>query len=399
MLLKCLRFWLHLCSRQFFFDLFNLMCGLLMKSRVIIIGAGFGGITAAKQLCATDCEITIIDKTNHHLFQPLLYQVATAGLSPADIAMPIRAIFSGHSNVHVIMDEVLFIDKINATVNLKDITLSYDYLICAPGARHTYFGKDQWAAYAPGLKTLSDALTIREKMLSAFEHAENETNPEAKRAYLTFVVIGGGPTGVEMAGAIAEIAKQILEKDFNTIDPKDVRVFLVEAGERLLPAFTNKLSAYTVKTLHSMGVTVLLKTVAENINEDGVQLNKEFFSSKNVIWAAGNLASPLLKTLDTPLDRVGRAVVNPDLSLPGSPNIFVIGDAAVSVQKNGDPVPGVAPAAMQQGRYVGKLIANRALPVEQRKPFAYLDKGSLATIGRAKAVAQLWGLQFTGFFA
>ncbi len=369
-----------------------------MKQKVIIVGAGFGGISAAKELCDSNCDIVIIDKTNHHLFQPLLYQVATAGLSPADIAMPVRAIFTGYDNVHVIMEEVLSIDTANSSVILQEQSQQYDFLIVATGARHTYFGKDNWETDAPGLKTLNDALLIREKMLYAFEKAEILPDGEEKRSYLTFAIIGGGPTGVEMAGSIAEIAKQILEKDFNNIDPQSVKILLIEAGSRLLPMYSEQQADYTKEVLTQMGVTVLLKAMAEEIDQNSVKISGETVPTKNVIWAAGNAASPLLKCLEIPLDRAGRALVNADLSIPGNENIFVIGDASAVTMNENELVPGVAPAAMQEGRYVGKAIKNR-MEGKLSKPFKYVDKGSMATIGRAKAVANIWGLKFTGFFA
>ena len=368
------------------------------RKKVVIIGGGFGGLQAALKLRGARVDVTIIDKKNHHLFQPLLYQVASAALSPADIATPLRSIFADIENIRVLMSEVTAVDKTKNEVHTSNgDTYPFDYLILAPGARHSYFGNDQWEPMAPGLKTLRDALHTRENILLSFEKAERLNNTEEAEKYLNFVIIGGGPTGVEMAGAIAEIAHQTMFKNFRNIDPSKSNIYLVEAAPRILPPFFESLSKSATKTLKKMGVKVLTKTLVTNITPDGVETKNGFIPSQNVIWAAGNAASPLLKTLDTELDRSGRAVVGPDLSIPGHSNIFVIGDAACFME-GGKPLPAVAPTAMQQGRYVGKLI-RRAKKTEKRKPFKYFDKGNLATIGSLKAVGSFGKLKFTGIVA
>lgn len=369
-----------------------------MKKKIVIIGAGFGGLTAAKNLAETDFEITLIDKTNHHLFQPLLYQVATAALSPADIAVPIRSLLSDYKNIKVILDEVISIDKKNHIVNLRNSQLEFDYLIVAVGARHSYFGKNEWEKIAPGLKTLTDALVIREKIIEALELAEKETNPELMKKYLTFVIVGGGPTGVELAGAIAEIAKETMIKDYKNFKPEDTKVILIEAADRVLPSFDRKLSEQAKEDLEKMGVEVKLNTKVENISEDGVLTNQGFIKSKTIIWAAGNQASPLLSSLNVETDRAGRVIVNKDCSIPGNPEIFVIGDAAHFEEENGKVLPGVAQVAIQQGRFVAEVIKNE-IPTEKRPVFKYKDKGTMATIGKAKAVAEIKGLKLSGVIA
>ncbi len=368
------------------------------KKNVIIVGGGFGGLLAAKEFRDTNFDVTIIDKTNHHLFQPLLYQVAAAALSPADIAIPIRSVFSDQKNIKVILAEVISVDKEKRTVKLTNSELSFDYLILSPGARHSYFGNDNWEKYAPGLKTLSDALKIRELILNSLEAAEKEPDAHRRKKYLTFVVIGGGPTGVELAGAIAEIAKKTMIKDYKNFRADDTKVILVEALQRILTSYTKDLSQKAKEYLEQMGVDVRISTKVTDVNENGVQLGDTFIESKNVIWAAGNIASPLLKTLDIELDKAGRAVVEDDCSIPGYPNIFVIGDAALMKDEKGEILPGVAPVAMQQGRFVGKLIGND-VKNGNRKKFVYVDKGSMATIGKAKAVAMIKGLKLSGLLA
>lgn len=371
----------------------------MIRKRVVIIGGGFGGLNAAKKLRNTDFDVILIDKTNHHLFQPLLYQVATAALSPSDIARPIRAILKDSKNIHVILDEVLSINKEQGIVQGRNEgEINFDYLIIATGARHSYFGKDQWGEYAPGLKTLGDALKIREEILLSFEKAEITANPADREKYLNFVVVGGGPTGVEMAGAIAEIARQTMSKDFRHINPSDAKIYLVEGTDRLLRMFDSDLSTYTLNTLEKMGVKVILNNNVSNINADGVSIGELFIPTTNIVWAAGNVASPLLKTLDVELDRSGRAIVDKDLSLNSYPNIFIIGDAANAKDKNGNSLPGLAPVATQSGEYVAALI-KEGKSKDQRKEFVYFDKGSMATIGRAKAVTQIGKIKFTGFFA
>lgn len=368
------------------------------KKKVIIVGGGFGGLLAAKEFNDTEFDVTLIDKTNHHLFQPLLYQVAAAALSPADIAIPIRSVFSDQKNIKVVLDEVISVDKEKSIIKLSDSEMSFDYLILSPGARHSYFGNDNWEKSAPGLKTLSDALKIRELILNSLEAAEKEPDVKKRTEYLTFVVIGGGPTGVELAGAFAEIAKKTMIKDYKNFRAEDTKIILVEALSRILTSYTTGLSEIAKEDLNQMGVEVRLNTKVTDVTENGVQLGDTFIKSKNVIWAAGNVASPLLKTLDVELDRAGRAIVEDDCSIPGYPNIFVIGDAALMKDEKGEILPGVAPVAMQQGKFVGKLIVN-SNGKSNRKKFTYVDKGSMATIGKAKAVAMIKGLKLSGLIA
>jgi len=367
------------------------------NKKVVIVGAGFAGLLAAKELKDTSYEITIIDKTNHHLFQPLLYQVATAALSPGDIAVPVRGVFSGEKNINVIMGEVENIDKLNKLVHLKDTEIPFDYLIVATGARHSYFGKDHWEQYAPGLKTIQDAIYIREKILSSLEEAE-KSNPDNYQKYLTYIIVGGGPTGVELAGAIAEIAKKTWMNDFRNIDASKTRVYLVEASPRLLMAFPEELSRKAKEELESMGVTVKVNTMVTDVTADGIQTKDEFIDSVNVIWAAGNSASPLLKTLGVETDKVGRVLVNKDLTIPGHSNIFVLGDAAALKDDKGNFLPAVAQVAMQEGRYAAEIIRS-GISAEKRKSFRYKDKGIMATVGRAKAVAFVGGFKLSGLFA
>lgn len=371
----------------------------VMKKKIVIIGAGFGGLNAALSLKKADAEILIIDKTNHHLFQPLLYQVASAALSPGNIASPIRQVVSNQKNTSVVMGEVVDIDK-----ELKSVTLDsgevyqFDYLILAPGASHSYFGKDEWEKFAPGLKTIQDALLIREKIFLALEEAEKLNDTANSISCMRYIIVGGGPTGVEMAGAIAEITRHTLKNNYRNIDPSATEIYLVEGESVILPAYPPPLNEKAKKYLEDLGVIVLTNARVTNVTAEGVQIGDEFISSRNVIWAAGNQASPLLKKLDIPLDRAGRALVNKDMSLPGSPAIFVIGDAANFSLKNGSVLPGIAPVAMQQGRYVAKLIKNQ-VPVESRIPFAYFDKGALSTIGKGKAVGLYKKIRFSGLFA
>jgi NADH dehydrogenase len=360
---------------------------------VVVVGGGFGGLYAARALRRAPVRITLVDRKNHHLFQPLLYQVATAALSPAHIAVALRRVLRQQRNVEVVMAEAVSIDPRKKRVELRDGSLEYDYLIVATGATHSYFGHDDWAEHAPGLKTLDDALDIRRRMLLAYEAAERETDPAAREALLTFVVVGGGPTGVELAGALAEIARHVLGRDFSRIDPASARVVLVEAGPRLLPAFAPELSAAAARQLEKMGVQVRLAAPVTAIDAEGVSMGRDRLGSRCVLWAAGVQASPLARSLGVPLDKAGRVLVEPDLSVPGAPETFVIGDLA------GIPgVPGVAPAAIQGGRHAARNI-ERLMRGEKSEPFRYLDKGSLATIGRAAAVAQIGKLQLTGFLA
>jgi NADH dehydrogenase len=367
-------------------------------TKVVIIGGGFAGLNAAKAFNHAKFDVLLIDKTNHHLFQPLLYEVATAALSPGQIATPLREILRHQENTTVIMGEVVKIDK-----TLKQITLSngdvhgYDYLIISIGARHSYFGREDWELFAPGLKTIRDALNIREEMLISFEKAERLDNIDEAAKYLNFIIIGGGPTGVEMAGAIAEIANKTMFKNFRRIKPEESKIYLLEALPQILPMYPSKLAKKATEDLERLGVKVLTGKKVTEINEKGVKIEDAFIESKNIIWAAGNQVSPMLGTLDVPLDRAGRVIVGPDLSIPGHPEVFVVGDAAHSVGKDGKPLPGVAPVAIQQGRYAAKII--KTLAKENRQPFVYFDKGSLATIGKAKAIAVIGKLQLSGFFA
>ncbi|GAB4300187.1 MAG: NAD(P)/FAD-dependent oxidoreductase [Ignavibacteriaceae bacterium] len=367
----------------------------MKQEKVVIIGGGFGGLSAAKVLKNSPFDITIVDKTNHHLFQPLLYQVATAALSPGDIATPIRAIFSNYKNIKVVMDEAQSVDIKNKTVVLKDSMLEYDYLIIATGSKHSYFGNNRWEKFAPGLKTLNDALRIREKILFSLEKAEKIGDPAEAGKYLTFVIVGGGPTGVELAGAIAEIARETIMKDYRSFTPGDTDVYLIEALPKILSSYSDDLSSRAKIDLEKLGVKILLGKKVTDIDENGVHLNGLFIESANVIWAAGNEASPLLKSLNTELDRAGRVIVNKDLSINSDRNIFVIGDAAAFKDETGNWLPGVAQVAMQQGRFAAKIIKNQIEP-DKRPVFRYSDYGSMATIGRAKAVAVIKGLKLKG---
>jgi len=371
----------------------------MASSRVVIVGGGFGGLNVAKSLKKANCELLIIDKTNHHLFQPLLYQVASAALSPSEIAIPIREILRKQENTTVIMGEVCRVDKEKKHISLANgETVPFDYLVLAVGARHSYFGKDEWEPFAPGLKTVQDALKIRENILISFEKAERLDNPEETAKYLNFVIIGGGPTGVEMAGAIAEIAHKTLFKDFRHIKPQKSKIYLIEAAPYILPMYPQKLSRKAKLALEKLGVQVIENKKVTMVSADGVMVEETFYPCKNVVWAAGNQASPLLQTVGVPLDRQGRVLVGPDLTIPGSPEIFVIGDAACALGKDAKPLPGVAPVAIQEGRYVADLI-QKGYPASKRPPFRYFDKGSLATIGKAKAVALIWKMQLSGLIA
>ncbi len=364
---------------------------------MVIVGGGFGGLSAAKALMNSDVDVTLIDKTNHHLFQPLLYQVATAALSPGDVAQPIRSILRSSRNLHVVMTTVTNIDTQRKEVITTDGAYQYDSLILAPGARHSYFGHEEWEQNAPGLKDLSDALLIRERILRTFEEAEHHAATVVARTMLTFVVVGGGPTGVELAGAIAEISLRTMLPDFPRLKRSDVRVILVEGGPRILSSFSESHSIKAVKMLQRLGVEVMCDSAVSDVSDHGVMVGNEFIASRNVIWAAGNKASQLLETLDVELDRAGRVLVNPDCSVPLLSDVFVIGDGAHFNTLNG-PLPGVAQVAMQQGVYVAKLI-KKNIPREGRAPFHYRDYGTMATIGRAKAVAHVFGIRSSGLIA
>ena len=365
------------------------------KPRVVIIGAGFGGLEAAKKLAGETVRVTVVDRTNYHLFQPLLYQVATAALSPADIAAPVRAILSKSKNMEVILAEVESIDVNAKKVRMVVEELDYDYLIVATGARHSYFGHPEWEKLAPGLKSLEDAVEIRRRILLAFEYAERISDEAARKAAMTFVVVGGGPTGVEMAGAIAEIARYTLAKDFRHIDPSQARVILVEADPWVLAAFPNDLQISARKQLVDLGVEVRTGIHATNLSEEGLQVGDEFIPCRVRIWAAGNNASFVGHSLGAPIDRVGRVIVNKDLTIPDHPEVQVIGDLANFSHQTGQPLPGVSPVAMQQGRHAAHNILAM---IDGRKPqrFWYFDKGSMATIGRNKAVADLKLIHLSG---
>ena len=365
------------------------------RPRVVIVGAGFGGLAVAKRLAGRDVDVTLVDRRNHHVFQPLLYQVATAALSPADIAGPIRSIFSGAWNVRVVLDEVCGVDAARNAVELSSgAELRYDWLVLATGARHSYFGRDDWAAYAPGLKSIEDALAIRRKMLLALERAETESNGKRRRALLTFVVIGGGPTGVEMAGAIAELARRSVSQDFRSITPRCSRVILVEAGSRLLPSFPEELSVKAEQSLRQLGVELRLGRPVEDIGDGHVYLDRKLVFASTVIWAAGVQASPAAEWLHADRDGNGRVIIGADLRVPGHPNILAIGDTARTIDINGRPAPAVAPAAKQQGRYAADFILGRA-----RRPFRYRDFGNFATIGRNKAIIVMGSFKLSGFLA
>lgn len=365
---------------------------------VLIVGAGFGGLNAARVLGEDkSLEITVVDRHNYHLFQPLLYQVAMAGLSPAEIATPIRSLLSDYKNIRVLLGEVSGVFPAEKKVRGDFGELGFDYLVVATGAQHSYFGKNEWEEFAPGLKTLEQATEIRCRVLTAFELAERETDPEKQKAFLTFVVIGGGPTGVELAGALGEISRYTLEKDFRHIDPRRTRVILIEAGKRILASFSEECASRALRDLEKLGVSVWAGTRVTNVSAEGVAMGPEFLRSSTVIWGAGVQPSALNAGLGAPLDRAGRVKVNPDLSLPGHPEIFLAGDQ-VYFEVEGKALPGQAPVAMQQGRHVAANIL-RLLKGEPTKPFTYLDKGQMATIGRSRAVVEFKGFRFFGFFA
>jgi NADH dehydrogenase len=368
------------------------------KLRVVIVGAGFGGLEAARHLAKLPVSITLIDKKNHHTFQPLLYQVATAGISPGEIAAPIRWILRGRENVEVLLGEVIGFDLDRKVAKLPDLEIPYDYLIVAAGARHSYFGHDEWEPLAPGLKTVEDALEIRRRVLLAFELAEKQAVAGGPSPSVTFVIVGAGPTGAELAGTLAEIARRVLRDEFRSIDPRRTRILLLEGGPRILPTYTPDLSESAVRQLQKLGVEVRASALVTRIEPGAVWVGSERIPAAVVLWAAGVAASPLGKRLGAPVDRAGRVFVNPDLTVPGHSNIFVIGDLATIEDARGAPVPGVAPGAMQEGRYVARAIA-RDLEGQPRENFHYIDKGSLATIGRAAAVAQFGKLHISGYLA
>lgn len=367
------------------------------RPHVVILGGGFGGLYCARALRRAPVDVTLVDRRNYHLFQPLLYQVATASLSPADVASPIRAILRRQANVEVWLGEATGIDVEARVVQLKDGRLPYDYLVVATGVTHAYFGHDEWAALAPGLKTVDDALEIRRRFLLAFEAAEREADPEARRRLLTFVIVGAGPTGVELAGAMAEIARESIPRDFRFIDTAAARILLLEGADRVLPPYPADLSASAHRQLEALGVEVRTGATVTDIDEAGVHIGDEIIAAGNVYWAAGVAASPLGAALGSPTDRTGRVIVRPDCSLPDHPEVFVIGDLA-RIEQDGEPLPGVAQVAIQSGKHAARSI-RADLRQRSRSPFRYRDLGSLATIGRHAAVADFGRLRFGGYFA
>ena len=370
-----------------------------MRPRIVIVGAGFGGLAAAEGLARANAEITLIDRQNHHLFQPLLYQVATAGLSPADIAWPVRHLLRRQRNLRVLMAEVTAVKPGRKVVTLADGPLAYDWLVLATGATHGYFGRDEWAEHAPGLKTLDDATGIRRRLLLAFERAEMASNPATSARLLTIVIVGGGPTGVELAGAVAELARKALARDFREIDPRQTRVLLIEAGPRLLPNFPEELSRYTASALQRLDVEVRLGQAVTRCDARGVQMGSEFIEAGTIVWAAGVRASPAAEWLGIEADRAGRVLVASDLSVPGHDNIYVIGDTALARNPNRAQLPGIAPVAKQQGTYVARAILARIAGRAPLPPFVYRDRGLLATIGRKAAVISYKRLRLSGWLA
>jgi NADH:quinone reductase (non-electrogenic) len=368
------------------------------QKRVVIVGSGFGGLRCARRLSRAPVRITLIDRRNHHTFQPLLYQVATAGISPGEMAAPIRWIMRDRRNVEVLLGEVEDFDLARRVVKLPDEDIPYDYLVVAAGASHAYFGHDDWEPFAPGLKTVEDALEIRRRVLLAFELAERQAQAGEGHVRLNFVVVGGGPTGVELAGTLAEISRQVLANEFRSIDPKMTRILLLEGGPRVLPTYPEDLSRSAEEQLRHLGVEVQTSAMVTKVEPAAVYVGGTRITSVVTLWAAGVAASPLGKKLGVPIDRAGRVLVNPDLSLPGHPEVFVIGDLASLKDKDGKMLPGVAPVAMQEGAWAAKNI-ERELRGKPRKDFHYLDKGSLATIGRAAAVAQFGKVHISGFIA
>ena len=369
------------------------------RPRVVIVGGGFGGISAAKALKRAHADVTLIDRTNHFIFQPLLYQVATAALSPSDITAPIRFILRRQKNTEVLMGEVREIDPRKRVVRIDDSLreIAYDYLVVATGSRHAYFGHNEWEPYAPGLKAIEDASEIRRRFLLAFENAEKSENEREQQEYMTFVIVGGGPTGVELAGALPYISRKALGPDFRRIDTRKTRVILVEAGPRILPSFPEDLAARAARDLKDLGVDVRVNSAVTRVGPNGVSIGEEIIPARTAFWAAGNNASPAGRFLDAPLDRAGRIQVSPDLSVPAHPEIFVVGDLATLLQ-DGRLVPGVAPAAIQEGSFVGKTIV-RELNRLPRETFRYRNKGDLATIGRSKAIADFGWVRFGGRLA
>jgi NADH dehydrogenase len=366
---------------------------------VVVVGGGFAGLYVARGLADTPVRLTVVDRQNHHLFQPMLYQVATAALSPSDIASPIRSILRRQENAEVLLGEVSEVRPADRLINLADgSSLNYDYLILATGARHSYFGRDDWEPFAPGLKSLEDAEEIRRRVLLSFERAERESDPVKRHAHLTFVVVGGGPTGVEVAGALAEIRRYALRRDFRHIDPGEATVMLLEGGPRLLNTYPEELSERAKLELRRLGVEVRLETMVTDIHPSYVVASGWTIPSRTVIWAAGNVASPLTRNLGVPLDRAGRVLVEPDCTIPGHPEVFVLGDAAAFEDKRYGTLPGICPVAIQMGQYTARIIRGD-LAGRPRRPFSYWDKGQLAVIGRGHAVADIWHVHFGGLLA
>ena len=366
---------------------------------VVVIGGGFGGLKFLQRARSSKIQFTLIDKQNHHLFQPLLYQVATAVLSPANIAFPIRRMFKNYKNVKVILDEAVDINRDEKTVTLSNgENIKYDQLIVSTGSKHSYFGNEDWSKYSNGLKGINDALQIRERLLRAFEKAENEKNIDKRAKYLNFVVVGGGPTGVEMAGSIAEIAFNNMKEEFRNFKSSDANVYLIEATEKILPMYSDRLSGKAKKYLEDFGVEVRTNEKVVKIENDLVTTDKEDIHTDNVVWAAGNEASPIIEKLNTKTDNEGRAIVDPDCSLKDDGNVFVIGDAANYKDKKNNTLPGIAPVAIQQGKYLAKVIKSKTIK-KDRKPFKYNDKGMMATVGKYKAIGKIGNIEVSGFLA
>lgn len=367
---------------------------------VVIVGGGFGGLSAAKVLANKNVKVTLVDKRNYHLFQPLLYQVAMAALSPAEIAYPLRQLLSNARNVNVLLGEVKEINKEERWIKTESNILHFDYLILACGSTHTYFNSPQWEPFAPGLKTISQATDIRRRVFLALEKAERESDPEKQKALLTFFVVGGGPTGVELAGALGEITKYGLARDFKHINPQTAKVILIEAGKRILPSMTEELSLEAIRELEQLGVQVRVNSKVSEINEQGIRIGNEFIETFTILWAAGVAANPLNKMLEVELDRQGKIIVGEDTSVPKYPQIFAIGDQAhFKAGPEGVQLPGLAPVAMQQGRFVARNILHEIAGKPRKQPFQYVDKGQMATIGRSRAVGMFKGIQFHGFIA
>ncbi|HVG24738.1 MAG TPA: NAD(P)/FAD-dependent oxidoreductase [Thermoanaerobaculia bacterium] len=367
--------------------------------QIVIVGGGFAGLYTARGLAGADAQLTVVDRHNYHLFQPLLYQVAMAALYPSDIAAPIRSILRRQKNASVLLGDVTSVDVNGRRITLRDGgTLPYDYLVLATGATHSYFGHPEWERFAPGLKTIDDALEIRRRVLLAFESAEHEADPEVQKEWLTFVIVGAGPTGVELAGALSEIARETMTRDFRRIRPENARVILLEGRERVLPPYPPSLSESARKQLAHLGVEVITNAAVTDVNEREVRIGERVIATRTVLWGAGVQASPLARSLGVPLDKAGRVLVEPDLTIPGHPEVFVLGDLAAAKQRDGSYVPGVAPAAIQAGQHTARNL-DRALAGQPLRAFRYRDKGSLATIGRAAAVADFGKVRFGGFFA